>query len=276
MFSYRLVLQYQGTGYGGWQIQPHCPTIQGELNSALKKMAKGEKIYSLGAGRTDAGVHALGQVARIDFPFKIEERALLRGLNSHLPRAIRILQSKQCSSHFDPIFQAEKKLYQYRFTLEDPPPVHLKDLIAYCPYKLQRDLLEKGCKLFWGEHDFRNFFTTGTPIKSTVRTLYSCTLEFIPSDSFWSQIYSGYYLLSFEGNGFLKQMVRLMVGTLWALGQRKISLTQLERALKNESQKNFQGNHLGIVAPAEGLYLAKVFYSDRSLNFNCKGLGSRL
>ncbi len=256
MPSYCLTVQYKGTDFFGWQVQPNQKTVQGELNQALKKIAKSESIYSLGSGRTDAGVHALGQVVRVDLPLEIEEMGLLRGLNSYLSSEIRILDSKKCSSHFEPVFQAKKKLYQYKFTQGEAPPAQLSDLMAWYEYDLDTKLIERGCQAFLGEHDFRNFFTVGTPVKSTVRTIYSCRLDFIPSEIFWRDAYGGYYLLSIEGSGFLKQMVRLMVGALWNLGRGKVGFDDFERALK-EPRKN----RLGAVAPACGLYLTKVSYS---------------
>ena len=259
MPSYCLTLQYEGTHFSGWQIQPNQRTIQGELNCALKKITQSEDIYSLGASRTDAGVHALGQVARVDLPFKIECRGLLGGLNSYLPKDIKISCILPCSPNFEPIFHAKKKIYQYKFAFRWPLPPHLNNFIAWNKYNLDLGLIQKGCEVFVGEHDFRNFFTTGTPVNSTVRRIYSCQMEFIAVDNFWKDYLEGYYLLHFEGSGFLKQMVRLMVGALWNLGQGKISIKDLREYL-GEAHKMADGKRAGVVAPACGLYLTKVIY----------------
>ena len=259
MPSYQLTLQYKGTHFSGWQIQLDQKTIQGELNQALKKITQSENIYSLGSSRTDAGVHALCQVVRVDLPFEIECQGLLSGLNSYLPKDIKIFDVRQCSPNFEPIFHAKKKIYEYRFTYKRPLPPHFNDFIAWNKHDLDLDLVQKGCEVFIGEHDFRNFFTTGTPAQSTVRKIYSCRVEFVTIDNFWKDYLEGYYLLHFEGNGFLKQMVRLMVGALWSLGQGKISIEKLEEYLK-EAHRATDGKRAGVVAPACGLYLTKVIY----------------
>ena len=259
MPSYCLTLQYKGTDFSGWQIQPDQRTIQGELNQALKKITQSEDIYSLGASRTDAGVHALGQVAKVDLPFGIECQGLLNGLNSNLPKDIKISDARQCFPNFEPIFHAKKKIYQYKFTCRRPLPPHFNDFIAWNKYDLDLGLVQKGCEAFVGEHDFRNFFTMGTPVNSTVRRIYSCQVELVEVDDFWRDYLEHYFVFHFEGNGFLKQMVRLMVGALWNLGQGKISIKDLQKYL-GEAHKIANGKRAGMVAPACGLYLTKIIY----------------
>ena len=254
MYSYRLILQYKGTAFFGWQVQPHRQTIQGELNKALMKIAKSKEIYSVGASRTDAGVHALGQVARVDIPLDIPAHNLLLGLNSFFPPEIRIVDAQKCAADFDPIRGAKQKFYQYRFTKGEAPPAPLCDLLSIGPGDLDVNLMQKGCQLFLGEHDFVNFFTTGTPVKSTVRTISVCELEFTPAEHFFSRVYDGYYSFSFVGNGFLKQMIRLMVGALWNLGKHKIDLAQLKGSLKMPQQEK-----LAATALPHGLFLVENF-----------------
>ncbi len=259
MPSYRLTLQYKGTHFSGWQIQSGQKTIQGELNCALKKIAQSENIYSIGASRTDAGVHALEQVARIELPVEIDGQNLLKGLNSLLHKDIAVSQVVPCPTDFQPAFHAQKKIYQYKFTCQNPPPPHFNGLVAWNGYSLNLDLIRQGCEIFAGEHDFKNFFTTGTPVQSTVRKIYSCKLEFVAADDFWKTHWEGHYLLHFEGNGFLKQMVRLMVGALWNLGRNKISTDGLRKYL-GPGDKTTNLKRAGAVAPACGLYLAKIIY----------------
>ena len=259
MPSYRLTLQYKGTNFSGWQIQPNQKTIQGELNRALKKITQSEDIYSLGASRTDAGVHALEQIARVDLPFEIECLGLLNALNSYLPKDIKVSHLFPCSPNFEPIFHAKRKTYQYKFAFKDHLPPHFNDFIAWNKHDLDLSLIQKGCEIFIGEHDFRNFFTTGTPVNSTVRRIYSCQVELVEVDSFWSEHLERYFVLHFEGNGFLKQMVRLMVGALWNLGQGKMSIKDLQKYLQ-EAHQITGGKRAGAVAPACGLYLTKIIY----------------
>ena len=256
MTSYKAKISYKGTGYFGWQIQPNYKTIQGELNKALKQISNSQNIYSIGSGRTDAGVHALGQIVRIDLPIDIEENGLLKGLNAYLPEEIRILELEKCLENFRPVFDAVEKEYQYLFMSKNPPPPQYKDLISFTPYQLNTKLIEQGCEVFLGEHDFKNFSTKGTPVPSTLRKIINCNLSFVQTDLFWGQSFEGYYCLNFVGNGFLKQMVRLMVGALWNLGRGKIALNDLKEGLNCSEYCH----RLGPVAPAQGLYLKKVFY----------------
>ena len=258
MATYCLTLQYQGTFFSGWQIQPQRRTVQGELNRALQKLSSSKEVSSLASGRTDAGVHALGQIVRISIPHSLPPQSLKKAINSHLPQDISVVEVLPCPDAFHPILHVKKKLYHYHFTFEPPPPP-LRPLIAWCKHPLSLPLLEKGCALVSGRHDFQNFFTTGNPTPSTVRTL-ACSLDFIPADSFWSTFHKGGFLLAFEGHGFLKNMIRLLVGTLWSLGRRKITLNDLEEALKTPLT-----NRLGPMAAPHGLYLTKVFLKEESL-----------
>ena len=253
MPSYRLVIEYKGTRYFGWQVQPNQKTIQGEINLVLKKIVQSDQIYSIGASRTDRGVHALGQVARVDIPIVMEPINLKNALNGHLSCDIKILEIEKCLSNFHPIYDTKKKLYHYCFTLEYPPPAQLRDTIAFCKSSLDLGVVREACKMLEGEHDFQNFFTVGSSISSTIRTLYNCSIKFIESDLFWRKSYPGYFVFEFQGNGFLKQMVRLLVGALWNIGRGKVSLKDLEKALEHPLK-----NKLGAVAPPEGLYLLEV------------------
>lgn len=251
---YRLVCSYQGTGYLGWQVQPDSlRTIQGQLHRALEKVFKSTEIKSQGSGRTDAGVHAIGQVVKVTVPFSIEEKKLPLALNAHLPPEIRILESQSCSPEFHPIRDAQKKEYQYLFSNLTRPSLFGREFMANCPFELDLQVMEKACSLFLGEHDFHNFFCTGTEVSSTLRHIYSCTLE---QRAGYNGLLDSHYCFKVEGSGFLKQMVRLMVGAVWSVGRGKASLSDLEESLKSGSKSL----KIGAVAPPEGLYLVKVFY----------------
>lgn len=258
MNSYKLIIEYNGYNYIGWQVQPNGETIQGTLEDCLKKISKSEEVKTVGSGRTDSGVHAFGQVVKATINLKIDTKALEKALNSLLPDTIRVLSVEDCDASFHPIFSANKKEYLYAFTLPRKRNPFLGQLFARYPYdQFDEELLKKGCELFVGEHDFMNYFCTGTPTKTTVRKIFGCDMQHNKPHDIFAHMATDYYVLRFEGNGFLKQMVRLMVGSLWALSAGKISLQDIENSFQNKLE-----NKLSPVAPAQGLYLHKVDYSN--------------
>lgn len=252
---YRLTLQYKGTRYLGWQIQPDGAglTVQGELNKALKVIAKSDEVRSLGAGRTDARVHALGQVAKVSMPLEINPTSLIRALNSHLPDDIRVIDSEVSDDAFMPTVHAVSKEYHYRFTNQKMFSAFQNDLIANQSFELDLSLMREACKVLVGEHDFINFFCEGTEVKSTVRTIFECEI-FEVSQGQWEMLPS-HYVFRIVGSGFLKQMVRLLMGAVWNIGRGKITLSDLQSSLgPTKCQK------LGATAPPEGLYMVRVNY----------------
>ena len=255
MNIYRITLQYKGTKYLGFQIQSKGQTIQGELNNALKILSKSEEIKSIGSGRTDTGVHAFAQVVRIEIPVDIPEENLVRAINSHLPQDIRITSAARCTRDFHPIFSANSKEYNYVFSNKQSISPFAHELITLFPFDLDIEKMKSGCKIFCGEHDFVNFQCTGTEVETTVRHIFTCELVHHRSNGHWGHMLNEYYVLRIVGSGFLKQMVRLMMGALWSLGRGKITLEDLEKSLKTP-----QTNRLGATAPPQGLYLVEVHY----------------
>lgn len=252
-FFYRLTIQYDGTHYLGWQKQTGQSekTIQGELERALLQITNQGLINTIGSGRTDAGVHALAQVVRIETAIPMVSERLVRGGNALLPEAIKILSAEEVDANFHPIFSAKSKEYIYLFAQEVSP--YERNTIAKSPRQLDIDLMRKGCEMFLGEHDFKHFFCTGTPVKSTVRTIFRAEIIKLPPHPFLKSV--DVWQVSICGSGFLKQMVRLLVGSLWQLGLNKITLDDLQLALAGEGK-----GKLGAVAPACGLYLKEVHY----------------
>lgn len=252
-YFYRLTIQYDGSHFYGWQKQSSTSeqTIQGEIEKALEKITNRQLINTIGSGRTDAGVHALGQVIRVETQSPMELARLINGGNALLPPAIKILEAQEVTSDFHPIFSARSKEYIYLFA-ETISPFE-RHRIAMSPRNLDIGAMRAGCELLVGEHDFVNFFCTGTPVKSTIRTIYSAELMDLPAHSFLHS--TDVWQISFCGSGFLKQMVRLLIGALWQLGQGKITLVDLEDALAAR-----RIGKLGAVAPAHGLYLKEVHY----------------
>lgn len=256
MTIYKATISYKGTNYFGWQVQPDQKTIQGELNSSLAKICKCDlsEVKTLGSGRTDAGVHAHGQVVKIEIPIKLPDEGLLNALNSFLPKDIRVRDVCELESDFHPTMDAKDKTYHYYFTNgDDLRSPFSNDVVAHFKGKLDLDLIKKACTLFEGTHDFQNFRTVGTDVKTTERTIYEIILtECVDNKITSEQI----YCLSFKGSGFLKQMVRLLVGTIISYGQQRITEAQIKQYLSESKE-----DKLAPVAPAEGLFLMNVNYT---------------
>lgn len=255
MYYYKITLQYNGTNYFGWQVQPDQLTVQGVLNSSLTKVCKSSNIKTLGSGRTDAGVHALEQIVKVDIPIDIEPESLIRAINSNLPRDVRCIAAQRCDEKFMPTVDALWKEYTYLFTNNRFANSFQESFIANYPYELDFEKMDKGCRLLIGKHDFCNFFCTGTDVNSTVREIYLASIQSVDVNGFIGSVFPNHYSFTIRGSGFLKQMVRLIIGSLWNVGRGKITLEQLSDALERP-----QKNKLGIVAPASGLYLARVKY----------------
>ena len=255
MFFYKLTISYQGTNYFGWQIQrPDQVTIQGVLEDCLKKISKSIEIKTIGSGRTDAGVHALNQIVRIEMPLKIDEKSLVRALNSFLPLDIRAKEIELTDENFHPIFSAQKKEYIYLFNTKRPTPFQ-QHLVTSVPYELDIEKMRKAAQCFVGEFDFCNFYTVGTEVKSTVRKIFKA--DIVPYESHDFEMYfTDVMALKIEGTGFLKQMVRLIMVTIWEAGRGKVELDSIKSYLQGVPYSK----KLAAVAPPQGLYLSSVTY----------------
>jgi tRNA pseudouridine38-40 synthase len=252
---YKLIVQYKGTRYSGWQIQLGTSelTVQGELNRALSQISKSESVKTLGAGRTDAGVHALGQVVKAAIPLTIAPENLVKALNVNLPDDIRVISAEVSDEQFMPTIHAKSKEYHYRFTSQRMFTAFQNDLIVNYPFDLNLEKMREACHLLVGEHDFANFYTEGTEVSSSVRTIFSCDIVEIAQGD-WGML-PPHFMLRITGNGFLKQMVRLLVGAIWNVGRGKITLEEFRSALGPTKVQR-----LGPVAPPNGLYMVRVNY----------------
>lgn len=206
----------------------------------------------MGAGRTDAGVHALGQVAKVTIPLDINPDNLVKALNVNLPDDIRVIAAELSTDAFVPTSHARSKEYQYRFTLQRGFTAFQNDLIVNHSFDLDVELMRKACNLLIGKHDFMNYYTEGTEVESTVREILECEIYEVPQGQ-W--MLPPHYVFRIVGTGFLKQMVRLLMGTLWNVGRGKVSLEEFAESLKVKKPKK-----LGAVAPPSGLYMVCVNY----------------
>ena len=244
----RLLLSYKGTGFFGWQKQLRRRTVQGEIEKILFKLFK-KKISLIGSGRTDTGVHALGQSAHFELEDSdLKNINLKKAFNSLLPEDISVLECWQAPLGFHARFSAKKKSYQYFVFTGDSPPVLFRDLVCWKKSSLDLDKLKKMSQVVLGTKDFKSFQSSGSDVKNSVRTIYQ---------SRWTQISSSFYCYQITGSGFLKQMVRNLVGTYMDLLKEQRGEQKLRRILRAlDRRQAFRA------APSQGLYLKKVFYSS--------------
>jgi len=258
---WKLVLAYDGSEFHGWQVQPDRVTVQGELRDALARVT-GEDVLPQGSGRTDAGVHALGQVASFALAAPIPEANLARALNRTLPASIRVLSAARVTSDFHARHSAKSKTYEYRiFRGEICPPWQARYVYAlHAP--LDVDAMQRAAARVRGEHDFTSFAASdpdrrerGSPDGSpdprgNMRCLHL---------SQWTQKAEGSLLYRVQGNGFLHHMVRNLVGTFLEVGRGNLGETEIASILESRARER-----AGPTAPARGLFLVDVDYANAS------------
>jgi tRNA pseudouridine38-40 synthase len=245
MRNIKLLIEYDGTNYQGWQVQPGGPTIQGVLEEKLSRLI-GERIRLTGSGRTDSGVHALGQVAHFRMQNQMDIRAIQRGLNSLLPPDIVIQKVEEVGEGFHARKHSKSKVYEYRILNRNLRSAFHRGYVWYIPQKLNLTEMKKATQTLIGEHDFSAFRTVGSPTRTAVRRVIRAE---------WKRGRDGLIRFEVEANGFLKQMVRSIVGTLVEIGRGKMSAADLRKILNSKDRK--EG---GPTAPAQGLFLKEVKY----------------
>jgi tRNA pseudouridine38-40 synthase len=247
---FRLTLAYDGADFAGWQVQsrpdgPPARTVQGVLESALQRLNGDQPVRVAGAGRTDAGVHALGQVASFDLPRPFEPSALQRALNGLLPVDVRVVGAAKAPEGFHARKSARSKLYRY---VLDTGPVQIptrRRLAGHVPWTLAPDAVASAAALFVGRHDFASLASAGGSVKTTVRTVSRSEVR----------IDGATLTYEVEADGFLRKMVRSMVGALIAAGRGAVSVEELRRALGARDRRAWPAP-----APACGLTLVRVDY----------------
>ncbi|MGD0802105.1 MAG: tRNA pseudouridine synthase A [Terracidiphilus sp.] len=279
--TWKLTLAYDGTAFRGWQVQPGETTVQGELQAALGRIT-GESPLPQGSGRTDAGVHALGQVASFTLAAPIPTVNLQRALNRTLPHAIRILEARTVQSTFHARHSAMAKTYEYRVFRGAICPPTLARYVYACSWPMDLAALQKSARFFAGEHDFLSFAATDpelaarvldsdaepetrpmpregfqikAPAAPTVRTIFSSSWEERQSPEGELLVYR------VRGNGFLHHMVRNLVGTMLDVGRGRLSADCVPAILAARRRAA-----AGPTAPARGLFLHSVEYDEQELS----------
>ncbi|MDY6951657.1 MAG: tRNA pseudouridine(38-40) synthase TruA [Thermodesulfobacteriota bacterium] len=248
--NFKLVMEYDGTGYHGWQRQKDLPTVQGTIETRLKTMT-GQSVTVIGSGRTDAGVHALNQVANFVVETNLTADIFKRGLNSLLPPDIVIKACQQVDAAFHARYDAVSKTYDYHLLNH---PVRAA-LLRHFAWHIRKPLDEKAMRVAMeclkGRHDFSAFEAVGSPRSHSVRMALHVNLT--ARDS------KGYLVFSMEADGFLRSMVRNIVGTLVDVGVGRISPERFKDVLASKDRKQ-----AGITAPPQGLFLREVKYQHAS------------
>lgn len=244
MKNVKLTIEYDGTNYHGWQYQEDVPSIQEEIEKALKEVT-GQYIDIFGSGRTDAGVHAKGQVANFYTVSKLPTERFKYALNMRLPRDIIIVDSEEVDLDFHSRFSAKRKQYKYIIWNNSVPSAINRNYTYHIINKLDIDEMKKASDYLIGTHDFRSFMTKGTIVKDTIRTIHSINIK--KSDNFIEII--------IEGSSFLRSMIRIIVGTLIMVGNGKLKKESLPNIILGKKRCLS-----GPTAPPQGLYLEKVYY----------------
>jgi len=246
MASFRLTLEYDGAGFAGWQLQPRERTVQGTLQEALGRLVRGE-VAVVGAGRTDAGVHALGQVASIHLETGLDASTLLRALNAKLPPDLAVVAACEVPEDFHARFHARGKHYCYRVWNGAARSPLRSQWQHHVPQPLEVAAMVSAAAPLEGRHDFASFQGAGSSVRSTLRTLHRLSVAGQAGDE-----------IRFEmaGDGFLRHMVRNLVGTLLEVGLGRRAPESLQAVLGARDRRQ-----AGPTAPARGLTLVRVEYA---------------
>ncbi len=246
--KFKMTIAYDGTRYGGWQVQPNATTIQELIQKSLETIFR-KQTFATGSGRTDAGVHALGQTAHFHAPAECDLLRVRRSLNALLPHDIRILDIEPVDESFHARYSAQRKIYRYNLTLGPIENPFTRLYSWHIPTPFDIGAAGYALSAFVGTHDFASFANTGSHEgreKDTVRTIYRA--EILPT--------ADGIAIEFEGNGFLYQMVRNMVGSVWEAATGKLQKT-IAQILEQKDRRA-----AGQAAPPHGLFLVNVIYNE--------------
>ncbi|WP_053955676.1 tRNA pseudouridine(38-40) synthase TruA [Inediibacterium massiliense] len=245
MKNVKMIIEYDGTNFYGWQKQKNARTVQEEIEKALERILK-KNVKINGSGRTDAGVHALGQVANFCEDFTIPVEKIPIALNSILPEDISITAAKEENKNFHARYDAIGKKYIYKIYNGSVRKPIFRNYSYFVPHSLNIEAMERACEFFIGEYDFKGFMSSGSSVIDTKRIIYE--MKLYKKDEM--------IILETKGNGFLYNMVRIIAGTLIDVGKEKINYLDISDIIKSGNRKK-----AGHTAPPQGLYLSEVYYN---------------
>lgn len=245
MRNIKLTIEYDGKCYNGWQKQPNKLNIQGEIEKAIYNITK-EEVDLIGSGRTDAGVHALGQVANFKTNSQISIEKLPLAINSQLKNSIVIKRAEEVDERFHSRYNAKHKTYRYIINNSKCGTAIYRNLEYSYPFELDAKKMQQAAKYFEGEHDFKAFKSSGTSSKNSVRTIYKAMVKKEGEK----------IIIELTGNGFLYNMVRIISGTLLDVGLGKIKPEEIPEIIESKDRQR-----AGKTLPPHGLYLVEVKYN---------------
>ena len=245
MRNIKLVIEYDGKDFNGWQKQPNKLNIQGEIERAISEITKEDNIELNASGRTDAGVHALGQVANFKTNSNIPVEKIPIAINTKVKKSIVIKSAEEVDENFHSRYNCKGKKYRYIINNSSQGTAIYRGLECHIPQKLDIEKMQEAIKHFEGEHDFKGFKASGTSSKSSVRTIYKAEVK-----QEGERI-----IIELTGNGFLYNMVRIITGTLVDVGLEKIKPEEIPEIILSKDRTK-----AGKTLPAHGLYLVEVDY----------------
>ena len=245
MRNIKLTIEYDGKEFNGWQKQPNKLNIQGNIEQAIK-LVTGEEVELFASGRTDAGVHAFGQVANFKTNSLIPIEKIPIALNTNLKKSIRIVEAEEVDERFHSRLSCKRKTYRYVINNSSCESAIYRNLETYIPIKLDVNKMKEAAKYFEGEHDFKSFKASGTSSKSSVRIIYELEILEKANDRIYIEV---------TGNGFLYNMVRIISGTLVDVGLGKIKPEEIQEIIDCKDR-----NKAGKTLPAHGLFLMNAEY----------------
>ena len=249
MYRYKITFAYDGTNFSGFQIQPHKRTVEQVLKNAVNKIAKhpDPAIPVIWSGRTDAGVHALNQVAHFDIPYHLSNDSMRKALNSILPLDILVKKAEEVSPDFHARYSAHRKTYRYRVDQGEFVNPFKRNYTAHFKFPLDLARMQEAAQDFIGEHDFTSFVASGSQAKSNVRTVEKIRI--------YRDEHDNEVIFEFTGNGFLYNQIRIMVAFLLEIGSKQRPISDVKRVLAAKDRTQAR-----MTAPASGLYLVSVDY----------------
>ncbi|WP_413627007.1 tRNA pseudouridine(38-40) synthase TruA [Fructilactobacillus vespulae] len=259
MRRYKITFAYDGTNFAGFQKQPHQRTVEGVLTKIVNQMAKNPEVELaiFGSGRTDAGVHALAQVAHFDFPFEIPAENMLRGMNSMCPLDIQIKKVEIAASDFHARYDVTGKKYQYKIAQGRFTDPFKRFYTAHWRFPMDFSLMNQAIQDFVGKHDFSSFVASGAKPGSRVRTVFAVAAK--------QDVANDEITFEFYGDGFMYNQIRIMVAVLVEIGMKKRPVDDIKRLLDVKDRQEAR-----LTMPASGLYLKQVYYPGDDLKHSQK------